>query len=225
MQDTGLQNCLGTIQAGKEIYKQINLGGICIMSLLDWFGFITGVICVYLIVKENDWNWLIGIVNSVILLLVFLKSNLFAQVGLQALYVIEGFFGWYKWLQRDKITRQKVIKINKINMKNILYCIVIEIIGAAVLYYVFKNTQDASPFLDSLITISSIVAELMLCWKLYESWLVYLITDFVSIGLLISQGMYITMGTYLALSLLCVMGLKEWYKSLPKRGKTACAGD
>lgn len=195
------------------------------MSLLDWFGFITGVLCVYLIVKENDFNWLIGIVNSVILLFVFLKGNLYAQVGLQALYVVEGFFGWYKWIQRDKVTKEKIIKINKISTANIVLCAAIEVIGVIALYYLFKNTQDAAPFLDSLITVSSILAELMLCWKLYESWLVYLITDFVSIGLLISQGMYITTGTYVALSLLCLMGLREWYKSLPKKGEAACELD
>lgn len=195
------------------------------MGLLDWFGLITAVICVYLIVKENDWNWLIGIVNSVILIFVFLKGNLYAQVGLQALYVIEGFFGWYKWLQRDKITKEKVVKINKISSKHIGLYTVIEVVGVAVLYYVFKNTQDPAPFLDSVITVSSIVAELMLCWKLYESWLVYLVTDFISIGLLMSQGMYITMGTYIALTILCVMGLYEWYKALPEKGASVCVQD
>jgi nicotinamide mononucleotide transporter len=195
------------------------------MGLLDWFGLITGVICVYLIVKENDWNWSIGIVNSVILFFVFLKGNLYAQVGLQALYVIEGFFGWYKWVQRDKKTKEKIVKINKLSSKSMLVFIVLEVVGVAILYTVFKNTQDAAPFLDSLITVSSIVAELMLCWKLYESWLVYLVTDFISIGLLISQGMYITMGTYIALSALCVMGLYQWYKSLPKKGASPCVQD
>jgi nicotinamide mononucleotide transporter len=195
------------------------------MSFLDWFGLITAVICVYLIVKENDWNWIIGIVNSIILLFVFLKGNLYAQVALQALYIVEGFFGWYKWLQRDKVTKEKVIKINKITPINILIFSVIEVIGVVTLYFIFKNTQDPAPFLDSLITVSSIVAELMLCWKLYESWLVYLVTDFISIGLLISQGMYITSGTYIALSILCVMGLQQWYKSLPKRGGSVCVQD
>lgn len=195
------------------------------MELLDWFGFISGVICVYLIVKENDWNWSIGIINSVILFFVFLNGNLYAQVGLQALYVIEGFFGWYKWIQRDKETKEKVVKINRISVKHAMLCIVIEIVGVFILYEIFKNTQDTAPFLDSLITVSSIVAELMLCWKLYESWLVYLVTDFISIGLLISQGMYITTGTYLAFSALCVMGLYEWYKSLPKKGVAECVQD
>lgn len=188
------------------------------MSSIDLFGFITGIICVYMIVKENDWNWSIGIVNSVILLIVFLKGNLYAQVGLQALYAIEGFFGWYKWLQRDRVTKEKVIKINKISRKNIVIFAFIEVVGVITLTIIFKNTNDPAPFLDSLITVSSIVAELMLCWKLYESWVVYLLTDFVSIGLLLSQGMYLTMGTYIALTILCIMGLIEWYKTLNRKG-------
>lgn len=195
------------------------------MSFLDLFGLITGVICVYMIVKENDWNWLIGIVNSVILLIVFLKGNLYAQVGLQALYVIEGFFGWYKWLQRDKQTKEKIIKINKISTKNILVFALIEAAGVVLLTMIFKSTNDPAPFLDSLITVSSIVAELMLCWKLYESWIIYLLTDFISIGLLLSQEMYLTMGTYLALTVLCAMGLIEWRRSLPGKGDVKCVQD
>lgn len=65
----------------------------------------------------------------------------------------------------------------------------------------------------------------MLCWKLYESWLVYLVTDFISIGLLMSQGMYITMATYFAFSALCVMGLYQWYKALPKGEFAECVQD
>ena len=206
MRVIGPQNYSGTILNGKEIYKKEE---ILKMGLLEWFGLITGIICVYLIVKENDWNWSIGIVNSVVLFFVYLNTNLYAQVGLMGLYVIEGFFGWYKWIQRDKVTKEKLVKINKISFNNIVICIVIEVLGVAILYFIFKNTNDVAPFLDSLITVSSIVAELLLCWKLYESWLIYLITDFLSIGLLISQGMYIMVGNYIALAALCVLGLYQ----------------
>jgi nicotinamide mononucleotide transporter len=196
-------------------------GGV-FMSFLDLFGLVTAVICVYMIVKENDWNWPVGIINSIVLLVVFLRSSLYAQVGLQALYVIEGFFGWYKWLQRDKVTMKKVIKINKITGESIAIFALIEIAGVIGLTYIFKSTSDPAPFLDSLITVSSIVAELMLCWKLYESWIIYLLTDLVSIGLLLSQGMYLTTGTYAALTILCIMGMTQWHGSLQGRGEKAC---
>lgn len=195
------------------------------MSMLDLFGLVTAIACVFLIVKENDWNWIIGIVNSIALLFVFLRSDLYAQVGLQALYIIEGFFGWYKWLQRDKVTKEKLIKINKVSRVSIFIFSVIEVIGVIMLTYIFKRTQDPAPFLDSLITVSSIVAELMLCWKLFESWIVYLLTDFISIGLLFSQGIYLTMGTYIALTILCVIGIYEWRKSLDKKGDASCLQD
>jgi nicotinamide mononucleotide transporter len=187
------------------------------MSGFELFGFITGVICVYLIVKENDWNWSIGIVNSILLLVVMWKANLFAQVGLQALYVVEGFFGWYKWLQRDKVTNEKKIKINFSNNQQKIIFLIIGVIGTLGLWKVFMLTADPSPFIDSLITTASIIAELMLCWKFTESWIIYLLSDILAIELYISLGLCITAGTYLAFLILCIMGAVRWTKIYKER--------
>jgi nicotinamide mononucleotide transporter len=180
------------------------------MDLISLFGFITGVICVYLIVKENDWNWSIGIVNSVLLLIVMWNANLYAQVGLQAIYIVEGGFGWYKWLQKDKATNEKKIKINFSNKQQLLLFTVIGVVGTLGLWKIFMLTADPSPFLDSLITVSSIIAELMLCWKFTESWIIYLLSDIVAIGLYISLGLTITAGTYSVFLILCIMGGVRW---------------
>jgi nicotinamide mononucleotide transporter len=182
------------------------------MDAISIFGFITGVICVYLIVRENDWNWSIGIVNSVLLLIVFWKANLFAQVGLQALYVIEGGFGWYKWLQRDKVTNEKKIKINFSTRQQLIIFSIVGILGTLGLWKVFVLTADPAPFLDSLITTASIIAELMLCWKFTESWMIYLLSDIIAIGLYVSLGLTVTAGTYVVFLILCVMGGVRWTK-------------
>lgn len=182
------------------------------MSGLELFGFITGVICVFLIVKENDWNWSIGIVNSAILLVVFWKIGLFAQVALQVIYIIEGFFGWKKWLQKDSVTKERKIKINfSTNQQRIIF-LIIGVVGTLVCWKVFVLTADPAPFVDSLITVASIIAELMLCWKLTESWVIYLLSDIVAIALYISLGLTITAGTYFVFLILCIMGGVRWTK-------------
>ena len=183
------------------------------MSGIDIFGFITGVLCVYMIVKENDWNWLIGIINSILLLVVFWKTSLYAQVGLQVLYVVEGFFGWYKWVQRDKITNKKIVKISYTsNNKQRLYFVLTGLLGTAILWKIFQKTEDPYPFWDSFITMTSIVAELMLCWKLTESWWIYLFSDIVAVILFYNMGLPATSGTYLAFLFLCILGIVKWAK-------------
>ncbi len=59
------------------------------MSWIEWIAFVINVICVYLIVREKDINWPIGVLGSLALVYVFWISKLYAQVGLQVFYVVE----------------------------------------------------------------------------------------------------------------------------------------
>lgn len=186
------------------------------MSFMDWLGFITGVICVYLIVKEKDHNWPIGILNSAILLYVFYKAGLFAQVGLQAFYVVECVYGWWMWTRRNEIN-EKVVVIEKANMKQIAILFIIGIIAVVGLTPYFASIGDPAPFWDSVIAIASLIAEYMLAVKLIESWNVYFAADIISIILLFSQGMYVTLATYICFTILTIMGFIEWRRTYLKR--------
>src|SRR5436853_6883511 len=71
-------------------------------SPLEAFGFVTGVICVWLAAKEHVWNWPIGLVNAGAYAFVFLRERLFADAGLQVVYVILGALGWFWWIFRGE---------------------------------------------------------------------------------------------------------------------------
>ena len=62
-------------------------------------GFVTGVWCVWLVVRRNVWNWPVGIANNVFFLLLFVEAGLFADSALQVVYLVLGFYGWWAWVR------------------------------------------------------------------------------------------------------------------------------
>ena len=186
------------------------------MTWMGWIAFVTNVVCVYLIVREKDINWPIGVAGSVALAWVFWDLKLFAQVGLQIFYVVECLYGWWKWTRRDRRTGLKLIRIGKTKSQTALFLLLAGVLGTAVIYPVFRYTADPAPFWDTLITVASLIAEYMLCIKLYESWALYFAADLISLIVLACLADWVTFGTYGVFTILCVMGIIAWRKSLRK---------
>jgi nicotinamide mononucleotide transporter len=191
------------------------------MSVMDWIGFVTGVVCVFLIVREKDINWPIGILNSVALLAVFWTQRLYAQAGLQAFYVVECAYGWRMWTRRDQATGTKLIRIGRTKNQTLALLSIILAAGVLGLYPVFRATGDPAPFWDSVIAVMSLVAEYMLCLKFFESWGVYFAADLISLVVLALLGMWVTFGTYLCFTALCIMGIVEWRKRMRRNSEPA----
>ena len=187
-----------------------------LMSLMEWIGFVTGIICVYLCVLEKDSNWPIGVVNSLALLYVFWRTSLYAQVGLQSFYVVECFYGWWMWTRRDRSTGFKVVRIGRTNTRLRLFLGLIGIVGTAAFTLLFRKTGDPAPFGDSVVTVASLIAEYMLCLKLLEAWSLYFASDLIALAILAHLDQWVTFGTYLCFTFLCIMGMLEWLKRLRK---------
>ena len=62
-------------------------------------GFASGAVCVWLVTKSNIWNWRVGLANNLFFAVLFWKARLFADFGLQGIYLIPGIFGWWEWLR------------------------------------------------------------------------------------------------------------------------------
>ena len=63
------------------------------MSPIEVAGFITGALCVWLVARQNHWNWPIGIANNVAFLALFWTSGLYADSGLQVVYIALALYG------------------------------------------------------------------------------------------------------------------------------------
>jgi nicotinamide mononucleotide transporter len=77
------------------------------MIISDWisnnwieiFGAITGIIYVFLEIRQNIWLWPVGIITSAVYIFVFFTSKFYADMSLQVYYLVISCAGWYWWVK------------------------------------------------------------------------------------------------------------------------------
>jgi nicotinamide mononucleotide transporter len=75
------------------------------MTISDWisnnyieiFGAVTGIIYVFLEIRQTIWLWPVGIVTSAVYIWVFFTSKIYADMSLQVYYLAISGLGWYWW--------------------------------------------------------------------------------------------------------------------------------
>jgi nicotinamide mononucleotide transporter len=80
-------------------------------NFIEIFGAITGIIYVFLEIRQAIWLWPLGIITSGVYIWVFFTSKLYADMSLQGYYLVISFLGWYWWIkgtgQREEGRGQK----------------------------------------------------------------------------------------------------------------------
>ena len=70
------------------------------VSWAELFGFITGIACVALAVAQRIETFPVGIANNVFFVILFTDARLFADAGLQIVFIVLGVMGWWVWATR-----------------------------------------------------------------------------------------------------------------------------
>jgi nicotinamide mononucleotide transporter len=66
---------------------------------IEIFGAITGIIYVFLEIRQNIWLWPVGIITSAVYIIVFFTSKFYADMSLQGYYLVISCAGWYWWVR------------------------------------------------------------------------------------------------------------------------------
>ena len=182
-------------------------------SFIEIFGFITGAACVALLVRQNLWNWPLGIANNLVFIVLFYRTGLYADVGLQGFYIAISLYGWWSWLHGGR--DHGVLTVARVRPV-VGALLVLGVVGttAFLTWLLRRYTNSTVPVLDSLITALSLVAQFMMTRKWIENWPVWIAANCLSVGLLIYKGLYVTSALYVVYQVLCVMGLLEWRRAL-----------
>lgn len=182
------------------------------VSWAESLGFVTGGLCVALVVRRNILNFPIGIANNIFFLVLFASASLWAASGLQVLYLALGFAGWWQWLRGRADDGELVVR--RTGRTELALCAAFLAVGTSVLSVILTAADDSAPFLDAVTTCLALVAQWLLNTRRIENWYFWIVADCIYIPLYLSKGLILTALIYVLFLALCVAGLRSWRRAL-----------
>jgi nicotinamide mononucleotide transporter len=185
------------------------------VGVAEAWGFVTGAICVWLLVREHMWNWPVALANNVFFFVLFLRGRLYADMGLQVVFFGLGVYGWLHWfLGRNGRGDGAPLAIGRTTRREwIALTLAIPLLTTA-LARILVLVNGAAPFWDALTTALSLAALYLQCRKRLETWWLWIAADVVYIPLYLSRQLPLTAVLYAVFLTMCLVGLREWSRSL-----------
>ena len=158
---------------GLSIYWGENAIGL-IMAL-------TGVWCVILTGKGKRSSFLFGFVNAALYAYVAFGAKYYGEVMLNALYYLPmSVVGWLAWKKHMDDDTGEVVK-KRLSLKKGLLAYAITGIAIAVYGLILSALGGSLPYVDSMSTVVSVVAQILSVWRLMEQWVLWIVVDVVTV--------------------------------------------
>lgn len=183
---------------------------------IELFGAATGILYIFLSVRQHILTWPVGLVSSAFYIIVFMKAGIYAMMLLQLYYFGISIYGWYYWLRGNKgDDNTKNVPVLTMSRKGY---VLLAIISGTIFIFIYliltRFTDTTVPLADSFTTSLSIVATWMLARKYIENWLIWIFVDIILAALFIYKGLWPTVALYSVYTVMAFIGYYKWKKDL-----------
>ncbi|CAM3763885.1 nicotinamide riboside transporter PnuC [Xenorhabdus thuongxuanensis] len=212
------------------------------LSYIEAIGTVAGLLCIWLASQEKIINYLFGLINVSLFAVIFFQIQLYASLILQIFFFAANIYGWYAW---SRVNEQKQIelKIRWLNPKQMAIVAALSIFAILIMTFnidqifgymakmvvlalqgigfniIMPDLQpDAFPFWDSVMTILSIVAMILMTRKHVENWLIWVIINVISVVIYYYQGVLAMSLQYIILTGIALNGARLWIKTVKHSG-------
>ena len=180
-------------------------------------GFGSGALCVWLVARQHLANWPIGIANNLFFVLLFTQAGLYADAGLQFVFIALAAYGWWTWTHGGG-PGSRTLPVRRTSRTEWTWLLAAGAVGTLLLTVLLDRATDSTvPFWDALTTGLSLMATYGQCRKRLESWWLWIAADVVYVPLYAYKELYLTSLLYVGFLTLCVLGLRDWRRDLAVR--------
>ena len=164
-------------------------------------------------IRQNIWCWPVGLVSVAAYLVVFYDVRLYADVGLQFIYIVLSVYGWYYWLHGG--ARHDAAPVRRVTRREAAVLAGLGVVATAAMGVGLATCTDADlPYWDSTTTVWSLAAQWLTSKKILENWFLWVAVDALYVGIYLYKGLYMTAGLFAAYLVLAVIGYFAWKKTM-----------
>ena len=203
-------------------YTLFTIGHDTPVLLIDLITSVLGLSCVFLAGRKSAVNFWVGYLYSAALFLMFWNKSLSASLLLQPVSLIINMVGHYRWTHpRDgeqSSTDASALKVSALSWAGRGLCVLSVVIVSALWGWTLDKLfpSDPHPYLDTLVTVLILVAQLLSALKKWDCWIAWILVNIAQLALHLSVGhvfMPVVCTLYLANA---IWSLVSWTKSIKK---------
>ena len=124
-----------------------------------------------------------------------------------AFYFTTMLVGLIIWSRNKK--EEKVVP-REMKVRNLIILCAFNVLGVILVSLWLGGTNDSMPFMDSLTTVTAIIAQILMITRYREQWIFWLAVDIASIVLWASIGNFYMVIQYVFWTLNCFYGYYKW---------------
>ncbi len=187
-------------------------------SVIATVSSVSGIWCVVLVAKKRVSNYLWGVINAIAYAYMAYTWKLYGEVMLNALFFLPmQIIGYKMWLgNRVNVDEVKVKFLG--NLEKIAVAM-LTILIVSMYGFFLKYLGGTTPYLDSMSTVLSVVAMILMALRYREQWLLWIIVDVVTVimwsNIVFLQGGLFNIGIlimWISFLINAVYGYYSWRK-------------
>lgn len=184
------------------------------MLTIEIIAAISGILGIFMIIRQCIWGWPIGIVGVILYAYILFDAKLYSGVLLNIAYIFLNSYCWYSWLRQDKSAQQANAQVKKLSYKQIVTLAFSVVSLSGIVGHYMGSYSDADfPLWDAVILILSLMSQTLLANRYIAAWYGWIVVNILSIGLYWTKMLYPTMILYGIYLVLAILGILQWQKS------------
>lgn len=191
-------------------------------NVMDLVCAVLGLTCVFLAGRNSKYNFWVGYLYTVALFFLFWSKNLYASLLLQPISLAINIVGHYRWThpreEEKSAADRKSLRVSMLSWPQrglaVLSVMIVAFAWGWTLDALFP--KDPHPYLDSVVTVLILMAQLLSALKKWDCWVAWLLVNVTQLFLHISVGnifMPIVSALYLINGVWSLISWKKLYNT------------